>query len=88
MESGRIETKRLVYSSIDCKHLRYLGSDLYSLCFKERRREAKQLNTRRRDRVVECTGLENQSVRKGTGGSNPPASALCDKFEPVENNLY
>jgi hypothetical protein len=25
--------------------------------------------------VDECTGLENRSTRKGTGGSNPPASA-------------
>ena len=27
-------------------------------------------------REDDCTGLENRSVRKGTGGSNPPPTAF------------
>ena len=38
-------------------------------------------------RVVECTGLENQSTYKGTGGSNPPPTALVrDESHPLRLN--
>lgn len=34
-----------------------------------------QTTPRRGGRAADCTGLENRSPRKGTGGSNPPPSA-------------
>ena len=37
--------------------------------------EVKQYNWRG-GRAVECVGLENRYTRKGTGGSNPPLSAV------------
>lgn len=44
---------------------------------------------RKRGRVDECTGLENRSRCKTTGGSNPPASAIQRKYHSgirVNNN--
>src|SRR3989338_8106311 len=38
-------------------------------------------------RVDDCTGLENRSVRKDTGGSNPPPSVLCGKNRQRRNTL-
>lgn len=52
-------------------------------------RIVKMRPSRRRGRVVECTGLENQQSRKVLVGSNPTASAtICRKYLEQKEEFF